>query len=36
VMNRLNETVKNAIDPNGVIAPGKNGIWPRAYKGASA
>ncbi|OJY71316.1 MAG: FAD-linked oxidase [Sphingobium sp. 66-54] len=34
VLARLNETVKNALDPNGVIAPGKNGIWPRAYKAA--
>ena len=32
VMARFNETVKNAIDPNGIIAPGKNGIWPTAYK----
>ncbi|KAL3460939.1 hypothetical protein BJX64DRAFT_300455 [Aspergillus heterothallicus] len=28
---RFNETVKNALDPNGVIAPGKNGVWPAAY-----
>lgn len=23
---RFNETVKNALDPNGILAPGKNGV----------
>jgi FAD/FMN-containing dehydrogenase len=25
---RMNERVKDVLDPNGILAPGKNGIWP--------
>jgi 4-cresol dehydrogenase (hydroxylating) flavoprotein subunit len=31
---RLNETLKDTLDPNGVLAPGKSGIWPRRYRQA--
>lgn len=29
---KLNETIKNTLDPKGILAPGKNGIWPSNYK----
>jgi FAD/FMN-containing dehydrogenase len=28
---KLNEKIKNALDPRGILAPGKNGIWPQNY-----
>jgi 4-cresol dehydrogenase (hydroxylating) len=31
-LRRLNESLKDVIDPNGILAPGKNGIWPKAYR----
>ena len=33
---RLNRRVKDALDPGGVIAPGKSGIWPSAHAKAPA
>ena len=32
-LRRMNETIKDALDPNGVIAPGKSGIWPASMRG---
>ncbi|MBB5497609.1 FAD-binding oxidoreductase [Paraburkholderia sp. MM5384-R2] len=26
---RLHETIKDAIDPNGILSPGRYGIWPK-------
>ena len=26
------ETIKDAVDPNGILSPGRHGIWPKAYR----
>jgi 4-cresol dehydrogenase (hydroxylating) flavoprotein subunit len=32
---RFCETIKDALDPNGILAPGKQGIWPKAMRGSA-
>jgi hypothetical protein len=32
VLRRFNEKLKDAIDPNGVLSPGRAGVWPAAYR----
>jgi 4-cresol dehydrogenase (hydroxylating) flavoprotein subunit len=29
---RFNELLKDTLDPNGILSPGKQGIWPRGRK----
>ena len=31
---RLHEAIKDALDPNGVLAAGKSGIWPKHLRDA--
>jgi 4-cresol dehydrogenase (hydroxylating) len=31
---RFCETIKDALDPDGILAPGKSGIWPKAMREA--
>jgi 4-cresol dehydrogenase (hydroxylating) len=33
---RLHETIKDAVDPNGIIAAGRSGIWPRHLRRSRA
>ena len=28
---KLNEKIKNALDPKGILSPGKSGVWPQNY-----
>ncbi|KAH7402108.1 hypothetical protein DE146DRAFT_631375 [Phaeosphaeria sp. MPI-PUGE-AT-0046c] len=29
---RFVETIKDAVDPNGILSPGKQGIWPKRFR----
>jgi (+)-pinoresinol hydroxylase len=35
-LHRLHETLKDAIDPNGIVSPGRYDIWPRRLRGSRA
>ena len=29
---KFNESMKDMLDPNGILAPGRCGIWPKRYR----
>jgi 4-cresol dehydrogenase (hydroxylating) len=31
-LRRFHETLKDAIDPNGILSPGRAGVWPAAHR----
>ncbi|MGA8012485.1 MAG: FAD-binding oxidoreductase [Candidatus Acidiferrales bacterium] len=35
-LRHFHETIKDAVDPNGILSPGKCGIWPKRMRKATA
>jgi 4-cresol dehydrogenase (hydroxylating) len=35
-LQRFHETLKDAVDPNGILAAGRYGIWPKHLRGKQA
>jgi 4-cresol dehydrogenase (hydroxylating) len=33
VLHRFHETLKDAIDPNGILSAGRYNIWPKTLRG---
>jgi FAD/FMN-containing dehydrogenase len=33
IQRRVDERIKDALDPNGILSPGRYGIWPRHLRG---
>ena len=35
-LRRLRETLKDALEPKGILAPGKCGVWPKRFRQGNA
>ena len=33
---RFTEAIKDAVDPKGILSPGRHGVWPAKYRAAAA
>jgi 4-cresol dehydrogenase (hydroxylating) len=33
-LTRMRETIKDALDPNGILSPGRYGVWPKRLRKA--
>jgi 4-cresol dehydrogenase (hydroxylating) len=31
-LRRFREAIKDAVDPNGILSPGRYGVWPKAHR----
>lgn len=31
---RFDEQIKDGIDPNGIVSPGRGGVWPKRFRKA--
>jgi 4-cresol dehydrogenase (hydroxylating) len=36
MLRRFHERVKDAVDPNGILSPGRYGIWPKHLRKGDA
>jgi 4-cresol dehydrogenase (hydroxylating) len=31
-LTRMRESIKDALDPNGILSPGRYGVWPKRLR----